>query len=852
VKLNYQQQQLEMATVDSTTELDEFNDTRDIDTSTQNSTIINIASDTQGKNTSGTDKESSLGQDLSSASLGSSKFDLEDTSELDELLQRQHLRGGCFGIIERFPLFCKLFLMLVVALVGLLALGLYIAAIEAKEVKVARRGKSIAALAIVTGELIHEIQWERDIGFLYLATNGSRMGEFIKETEATDTVYERFKKVVEREKVAMSYAKTQYLDIFDELQCLMPSFREQTIKMTSTSRTVFFYYVNCTSNLFSFMQSFTGDGNPSDARLMNSMSVLMQLVDNAATVRGAVGNALLYGMIPVRYQSFVTSYTNEDLLETLFRGSAPESLVKMYDENITPLAVPVSRVVDAVDANPYGYLGNISSFDDWWDMSTARINAINTINQHILSQVSTQNKQDMGGSIASITVLLIVVALLLFFSSLSAAVFSKAITGPWRRIIEVQQETITKFVPKGLLRTLKCYRLSDITLGKCVERELTIMFADIRNYTGMSETMTPGQNFNFLNKYLAAVGPIVRKHGGYIDKFMGDGIMACFATAQSGVKASLEMQDTINKLNLDNPNDPHIRTGIGLNTGRVIVGTIGENERMEGTMISDAVNLSSRLEALTKTFRAKVLVSSDTMKRLRTVSEYAYRPLGYVKVKGKKQFVKVYELLDRNDTMKLDTSKEFKAAVDQMIHHNFAGALEIMEQIVSKNPGDFAAVRVRDSCTMHYEAFRQILKTMQVHGALSDVSLREAFAKYMKDERSEENFKFWLLTEEYSNTADEIKRVIMMKKIFDGFLSTGSKHQVNTSDESKKQIEIAIANYQDRLLYPDRNLLKNLQTEVEILMADTFARFKNSSVFIDALKKTMSVPLVHIMDEDVL
>ena len=124
--------------------------------------------------------------------------------------------------------------------------------------------------------------------------------------------------------------------------------------------------------------------------------------------------------------------------------------------------------------------------------------------------------------------------------------------------------------------------------------------------------MTPDENFSFVNGYLKRMGPIVRAHDGYIDKFLGDGIMALFnRSADDAISAAVKMQQDLLVYNneAESKGAQTINIGIGVNTGTMMFGTLGEADRMEGSVISDAVNLAARLEMLTKLYQAKVLVS---------------------------------------------------------------------------------------------------------------------------------------------------------------------------------------------------------------------------------------------------
>jgi class 3 adenylate cyclase len=160
-----------------------------------------------------------------------------------------------------------------------------------------------------------------------------------------------------------------------------------------------------------------------------------------------------------------------------------------------------------------------------------------------------------------------------------------------------------RFVPREFLNLLDKQHMIDVQLGDQVEKEMTVMFSDIRGFTTISEDMEPQEIFDFINNYLGQMEPIILKHHGFIDKYIGDAIMALFpTTVDDAVRGSISMLQTLNQYNnlLQRAGYPAIKIGIGLNTGPLILGTVGGQNRMDGTVISDAVNISARIENLTK------------------------------------------------------------------------------------------------------------------------------------------------------------------------------------------------------------------------------------------------------------
>jgi two-component system sensor histidine kinase ChiS len=207
--------------------------------------------------------------------------------------------------------------------------------------------------------------------------------------------------------------------------------------------------------------------------------------------------------------------------------------------------------------------------------------------------------------------------------------------------------------------------------------------------------MSPKENFDFLNACLSEVSPVIRKHNGFIDKYIGDAIMALFPqTADDAVQAAIEMQKQVSLYNiyLQQKGDEPITIGIGLHTGSLMLGTVGESQRMETTVIADAVNLASRLEGLTKLYGVDILISEQTLCLLDDAQNYKYRFLGRVKVKGKSQAVGVFEVYDANPQdvieLKMQTRAEFEEAVELYVEEKFAQAQQVFQQVLQRNEQD--------------------------------------------------------------------------------------------------------------------------------------------------------------------
>lgn len=229
--------------------------------------------------------------------------------------------------------------------------------------------------------------------------------------------------------------------------------------------------------------------------------------------------------------------------------------------------------------------------------------------------------------------------------------------------IQAINKANSRFVPSQFLSFLGKESIVDVELGDNVTKEMTIFFADIRSFTTISESLTPEENFNFINNLLKRFSPMVRKNNGFIDKFMGDAIMALFPEdpkdALLTASEVLEELRSYNKMRAVEGLNP-IKLGIGINTGSLMLGTIGEDQRMDGTVISDSVNLASRLEGLTKTFGSNIIISENVLNQVKDEIVLQYRFLGKVFVKGKSISVTIYDVYSYDALEIIDKKNQIK------------------------------------------------------------------------------------------------------------------------------------------------------------------------------------------------
>ncbi len=262
------------------------------------------------------------------------------------------------------------------------------------------------------------------------------------------------------------------------------------------------------------------------------------------------------------------------------------------------------------------------------------------------------------------------------------------------------QESFSRYLAPQVIHQL-LHDPSQLRLGG-VREALSILFSDIRNFTTMSEQMTPEELTTFLNQYLTGMTNIVLDHNGVIDKYIGDAIMAFWGAplanqyhARDSILAALAMMDSLEAFNSTNQSHGKlvIDIGIGINSGDVTVGNMGSERRFDYTVMGDNVNLASRLEGLTKTYGVNIIASEHTIKQLPAEELQKYhivvREIDRVKVKGKKQAVTLYQIVTNRRKPHIEHIEQyFNDGLRAYYGGNWLAAIEKFEYVLKEYPDD--------------------------------------------------------------------------------------------------------------------------------------------------------------------
>jgi class 3 adenylate cyclase len=269
-------------------------------------------------------------------------------------------------------------------------------------------------------------------------------------------------------------------------------------------------------------------------------------------------------------------------------------------------------------------------------------------------------------------------------------------------------QSYERFVPKESIELIPGKTTLNIQLNDCIKKDMTVLYCDIRSFTYFTESFSTEEKFDFINSYLKHMGPIVRKHNGFIDKYVGDAIIALFeGESENALKASIEMQIYLKEYNdkhIDPTHREPIEIGIGIHTGELLLGAVGENNRLDTAIISDSVNLASKIEYLTKFYGVNILITDGMLDIIEDLNKYKIRFIDKVRLREKSRAVKLYEVYDSDPIQLIEkkdlTNQMLKEAIDLFYNRDPETAKEILEACIRELPKDKTMLHHYQKCKL--------------------------------------------------------------------------------------------------------------------------------------------------------
>jgi predicted ATPase/class 3 adenylate cyclase len=265
------------------------------------------------------------------------------------------------------------------------------------------------------------------------------------------------------------------------------------------------------------------------------------------------------------------------------------------------------------------------------------------------------------------------------------------------RLIKAQE----RFVPSQFLESLGHKDISAVGLGESVARKMSVLFCDLRNFTPLAERLGPKAMIELLNRYFSRLADPIAETGGFIDSYNGDEVMALFGLpADRPVDAGIRMCEALQDFNreLTTERGPELVMGVGVNTGPLVLGTVGGHDRLKCGVVGDTVNTASRIEQLTRFYDAPFLLGQPTVEALANPRRFSLRLVDRVAVKGREQGLDLYEVLDAEvpdrRARKESTRDVLREGMDLYFRRDFQGAAAAFRDALQTLPDDLVPARL--------------------------------------------------------------------------------------------------------------------------------------------------------------
>ncbi|MBM9501222.1 adenylate/guanylate cyclase domain-containing protein [Leptospira sp. 201903071] len=251
------------------------------------------------------------------------------------------------------------------------------------------------------------------------------------------------------------------------------------------------------------------------------------------------------------------------------------------------------------------------------------------------------------------------------------------------------------FVPREFLKILNENNFIDVKLGDVAEEEMTILYNEIRPFQNVSDQISAKENFEFINSYLGKVGPLIRDKNGFIDKYFGDAFLSLFSQrTEDALESAVGIQGILREINMSRVGNGKeaVRVGTGLHRGPIVLGTIGESERMESAVISASVTLATRVGQLCRLFDSSILITDHVLFSLENPEKYQMRVLDRIQLRGHNSIVTILEVFNGQSdpllNLFMDTKEEFERGISHFRQRNFEEACVVFNRVLERNKLD--------------------------------------------------------------------------------------------------------------------------------------------------------------------
>jgi class 3 adenylate cyclase len=507
----------------------------------------------------------------------------------------------------------------------------------------------------------------------------------------------------------------------------------------------------------------------------------------------------------------------QEILSAMFRSSATQESIELDDSYNSTSFNNIKRLTGIIGSQ---YMQGRLTIDatqyleEWQNVCEAWKIERYSVGDMTMDAIVRDAENKVVTATYILVYSILVLSLCFIFGTICALIMARTITGPWRRLSKYLQDTIRKFVPDGFMKLVRTRNITDMELGKYVERDITMLLVEIKN---LKTSGVSGATLLLLNDFLSVICPIVRKHGGFVDRYTGDGFTALFRNSKQAMIASVEILEAVTEFNQQSNGD--LSVGVTAHSAFALIATVGENERMDYIILSKESSVNQRLQNISDKLDAPIVVTRQALS-----SRVSHRYLGCIT--HKELPIEVFEVFDSDDTIKQGSIDVFNRASFEFDKRRYYKAKTLYDQVYLLNQDNVAKV-MASICQTVIDRCELELHRMRARDILQIVPLRNALEDHCKKEFSTENFDLWNRIQTFRAMNDPTEMRRFAKFLYDKYCDIHGQFAVNITDVTR----FAVKRKLDDVNYVvQKDLFDKLNLEIITNLEDTAARFKETDL----------------------
>lgn len=714
---------------------------------------------------------------------------------------------GVWGMIERLDVNLKLTVMMVVVLCGFFAVATFLFVVQGVTIKRTRQSRIFQSVSVRLNEVIQNIQYERERSNIYYAqmdsgVSNETIANLKDQIAKTDAAINNFYRYTASYNLKSDPTIKSGLVSFDEGIRQVRQARNNTLENKFNAISGFVAYNGVITRTLDVLGKFSL--LKQDNAALSSYAAFSNLIELEYQLKTTANIAFTFvrnGFSTVR--GFVKFSGQRDYALTYWRSITYPNIVQYYDSAINAsvvaelksmfeTAVDPTKIVEVHRVNndtilAFLYPPTLYSLERWNELSQEKINVMYTVNEKLRDYMRERSQASLVSSIGIIVGVMCVVFVFSMLQLVTAIVVIWSISGPWRRKNMIQENFVKKYISERMLRMLNCDRIDEATLGRHVNKRITVASFGIENMAEIMRDLKSNEVVDKMNNYMSKCIPSVNNSGGYIDKITHCGFSAVFSNKRNAIIASKKIKHEM--ANIETSVSERAIFGVGLHTSDMVLGTVGNDQRMDGVVLGRNGSIAVLAQRVMSKLRTGILCTKDTVEGINVTT----RLVGYLR-NANGVLTEMHEIVSTKSN-KMKTKRVFEEAIDLFAKGRYVESRHLFDQITNSNPKDALPLAYSKKIGELITGRSIRLHKMSMDDIMNNPLLESAFLSFVSERISVYLIELWKLAHpiECDHRVGDGDALVRAKKMWDEYLMSGSSRHVIIGKNICSKIENAVA-----------------------------------------------------------